>query len=72
MSADKSFQSGLELEEVVIEYRALMQSFAELAGDALPAHLFTLDRGFQRIEEAVAKHQKTLHAATQKGRLRVV
>jgi hypothetical protein len=72
MSGNKSFESGIELEEVMIEYRALVQSFIELAGESLPAHLFTLDRGFQRVEEAMTAHQKVLHAAIQPAHLRIV
>lgn len=72
MSHKQSFESGIELEEAMIEFRSLVQSYIELAGDSFPPMLFTLDRGFSRVEQAMSAHQKVLHTALQTAPLRVV
>ena len=65
MSHKKSFESGVELEEALIEFRALVQSYMDVAGESCPPLLFTLDRGFERVEKAMSAHQKVLHGALQ-------
>jgi hypothetical protein len=65
MSSKTSFESGIELEEALIEFRALVQSYMDVAGDSCPPLLFTLDRGFGRVEKAMSAHQKVLHTALQ-------
>ena len=72
MSHKRSFESGIQLEEAMIEFRALVQSYFDLAGETCPPLLFTLDRGFERVEQAMSAHQKVLHTAMQAAPLRVV
>ena len=72
MSHTKSFESGLELEESMIELRALVQSYIDVAGETLPPLLFTLDRSLMRVEQAMSAHQKVLHGAMNGQSLKVV
>lgn len=61
--SDVAFKSGLELEEAMIEYRALLQSYLDLAGETCPPLLFTLEKGLDRLGAAFEAHQKVLHQA---------
>lgn len=65
MSHKQAFESGIELEEAVIEFRSLVQSYLDLAGDTCPPLLFTLDKALDRVEGALTDHQKVLHANLQ-------
>jgi hypothetical protein len=57
-----SFQSGLKVEDAFIELKTLLQSYVDLAGEAIPPVLFTLERAFDRFESVLIEHQKVLHA----------
>lgn len=61
--SDVAFKSGIELEEAMIEYRALLQSYLDLAGETCPPLLFTLEKGLDRLDDAFKAHQKVLHQA---------
>ena len=58
---DELFQSGLELEEEVGEFRQLIQSYVTLSGNEVTALVFTLDRAMERLNAVVERHQEVLH-----------
>lgn len=57
----ESFKSGLELEEQFIEFKALVQSYDDVAGEETPPLIFTLERALDRLEAALTGHLSILH-----------
>jgi hypothetical protein len=55
------FKSTIDVEEAIGEFRALLQSHIDVAGDALPPILFTFEKGLERLEAAFSIHQAKCH-----------
>lgn len=57
----EAFKSGLALEEHFVEFKALVQSYDDIAGEETPPLIFTLERALDRLEAALTSHLSVLH-----------
>lgn len=63
MSYNELFQSACDVEEAIGEFRTLLQSHIDVAGESIPPILWTFEKGLDRLEGAFSIHQAKCHAA---------
>ena len=63
MTANDVFKSACDVEEALGEFRTLLQSHIDVAGEAIPPILWTFEKGLERVEQVFGLHQAKCHAA---------
>ena len=63
MSYEMLFRSACDVEEAIGEFRTLLQSHIDVAGESVPPILWTFEKGLERLEQAFALHQAKCHTA---------
>lgn len=63
MTYQDLFRSACDVEEAIGEFRTLLQSHIDVAGESIPPVLWTFERGLDRLEQAFALHHAKCHTA---------
>lgn len=62
----EAFDSSCRLECTFIDFKTLVQSYVEVAGDHVPAWLYVIQQGVDVLENALVEHQTLLHSRVAK------